>query len=58
MRPQGIRHAAITQRIRSGMILPEVQGFSRHSDIKTLMIYNDRLTTAAGKLAALADVEI
>jgi integrase/recombinase XerC len=57
-RPHGIRHATITQRIQSGMTLPEVQDFSRHSDIKTLMVYNDRLTNAAGKLAAMADAEI
>jgi hypothetical protein len=37
-RPRGIRHATITQRIASGMTLPEVQDFSRRSDIKTLMI--------------------
>jgi integrase/recombinase XerC len=57
-RPHGIRHATITQRIASGMTLPEVQDFSRHSDIKTLMIYNDRLENAAGRLAAMADSEI
>jgi integrase/recombinase XerC len=57
-RPHGIRHATITQRIASGMTLPEVQDFSRHSDIKTLMVYNDRLQNAAGKLAAMADAEI
>jgi integrase/recombinase XerC len=57
-RPHGIRHATITQRIDSGMTLPEVQDFSRHSDIKTLMLYNDRLKNAAGRLAAMADSEI
>jgi hypothetical protein len=54
-RPHGIRHATITQRIASGMTLLEVQDFSRRSDNKTLMIYNDRLENAAGRLAALAD---
>jgi integrase/recombinase XerC len=57
-RPHGIRHATITQRIASGMTLPEVQDFSRHSDVKTLMLYNDRLQNAAGRLAAMADSEI
>jgi integrase/recombinase XerC len=57
-RPHGIRHATITQRIASGMTPPEVQDFSRHSDIKTLMIYDDRLQNAAGRLAAMADSEI
>jgi integrase/recombinase XerC len=54
-RPHGIRHATITQRIASGMTLPEVQDFSRRSDNKTLMIYKDRLENAAGRLAAMAD---
>jgi hypothetical protein len=40
------------------MSLPEVQDFSRHSDIKPLMLYNDRLQNAAGRLAAMADSEI
>jgi hypothetical protein len=40
------------------MSLPEVQDFSRNSDIKTLMIYDDRLQNAAGRLAAKADSEI
>jgi len=57
-RTHGIRHATISQRIASGMSLPECQDFSRHSDIKTLMIYNDRLENAAGRLAAQADAEI
>jgi integrase/recombinase XerC len=57
-RPHGIRHATITQRIASGNDTPEVQDFSRHSDIKTLMIYNDLLENAAGRLSAMADSEI
>lgn len=57
-RPHGIRHATISQRIASGMSLPDCQDFSRHSDVKTLLIYNDRLHNAAGRLAAMADAEI
>jgi hypothetical protein len=40
------------------MTRPEVQDFPRHSDIKTLMIYDDRLQNADGRLAAIADSEI
>jgi integrase/recombinase XerC len=57
-RPHGLRHATISQRIASGMTLPEVQDFSRHSNIATLMLYNDRLHDAAGRLSAMADAEI
>jgi integrase/recombinase XerC len=57
-RPHGLRHATISQRIASGMPLPEVQDFSRHSNVATLMLYNDRLNDAAGRLSAMADAEI
>ncbi len=57
-RVHAIRHATITQRIASGMPLPEVQDFSRHSNVATLMLYNDRLNDAAGRLSAMADAEI
>ena len=40
------------------MTLPEVQDFSRRSDNKTLMIYNDRLENAASRLAAMADTVV
>jgi integrase/recombinase XerC len=57
-RVHAIRHATITQRIASGMPLPEVQDSSRHSNVATLMLYNDRLNDAAGRLSAVADAEI
>lgn len=56
-RPHGIRHTAITEAIKAaqtnGVGLEEVRDFSRHADVRTLMIYRDRERNVQGKLAEL-----
>jgi len=56
-RPHGLRHLAITEAYKAaqanGMDLEEVLDFSRHKDVKTLMIYRDRDRNVQGQLAAL-----
>ena len=55
--PHGLRHTAITEAVKSaqanGIGLEEVRDFSRHADVKTLMIYRDRERNVQGQLAAL-----
>jgi integrase/recombinase XerC len=56
-RPHGLRHTAITEACKaaqaSGIALEEVLDFSRHRDVKVLMIYRDRERNVQGRLAAL-----
>jgi len=56
-RPHGIRHTAITEAVKvaheNGIGLDEVLQFSRHKDVKTLMIYRDRERNVQGQLAGL-----
>lgn len=53
--PHGIRHTAITEAVKAaqsmGIGLEEVMDFSRHRNIKTLLIYRDRERNVQGKLA-------
>ena len=55
--PHGIRHTAITEACKAaqaaGIGLEEVLDFSRHRDVKVLMIYRDRERNVQGTLAAL-----
>ena len=55
--PHGLRHTAITEAVKgaqaNGIGLEEVLDFSRHADVKTLMIYRDRERNVQGQLAAL-----
>lgn len=55
--PHGLRHTAITEACKAaqaaGMPLEEVMDFSRHRDIKVLMIYRDRERNVQGQIAAL-----
>ena len=57
VRPHGLRHAAITEAVRSaqqaGIGLEEVLQFSRHADLKTLLVYRDRERNVQGRLARL-----
>lgn len=59
-RPHGLRHTGITKAIRvaqaNGMDLEEVLDFSRHKDVKVLMVYRDRERNVQGKLASLVAV--
>lgn len=56
-RPHGLRHAAITEACKAaqanGYALEEVLDFSRHRNVKTLMVYRDRERNVQGKLAEL-----
>ena len=53
-RPHGLRHAAITAALdlTDGNVRM-VQRFSRHRDIKVLMVYDDNLADMGGKCAKL-----
>ena len=52
--PHGLRHAAITRLLElTGGDVTAVREFSRHADVRTLMIYDDRRTNRAGELAEL-----
>jgi integrase/recombinase XerC len=57
VRPHGLRHAGITEAVKlaqaHGFGLEEVLDFSRHADVKTLMIYRDRERNVQGRLAEL-----
>lgn len=61
-RPHGLRHTAITEAVKkaqaNGIGLDEVRDFSRHADIKTLLIYRDRERNVQGILSALVAAEI
>jgi len=56
-RPHGLRHLAVTEAVkaaqRAGMGIEEVLDFSRHADLKTLMIYVDRERDTQGKIASM-----
>jgi integrase/recombinase XerC len=61
-RPHGIRHSAVTEAVkkaqRNGMDLEEVLDFSRHRDVRTLLIYRDRERNVQGKLSELVSESI
>lgn len=56
-RPHGLRHLAITTACEkaqeNGFVLEDVMDFSRHRDVKTLMIYRDKVENRQGKIAGL-----
>jgi integrase/recombinase XerC len=56
-RPHGIRHSAITVALKKAQAhqidLEEVLDFSRHADVKTMMLYRDRERNVQGKLSEL-----
>jgi integrase/recombinase XerC len=57
VRPHGLRHTAITEACKAaqahGIALEEVLDFSRHTDVKVLMIYRDRERNVQRTLATL-----
>ena len=57
VRPHGLRHTAITEACKlaqaKGLGLEEVLDFSRHRDVKVLMVYRDLERDVRGQLAAL-----
>lgn len=51
VRPHGLRHASITQALDlTGGNVRDVAKFSRHRDVRTLMIYDDRRTDVGGEI--------
>lgn len=56
-RPHGLRHTAITEACKqaqaNGIGLDEVAQFSRHRDLRTMLIYRDRERDVQGLLAEL-----
>lgn len=50
-RPHGLRHAAITEALDRGADVRAVQKFSRHSDLKTLLAYDDNRSDLGGQVA-------
>lgn len=54
VRPHGLRHAAITSALdATGGDVRRVSRFSRHRDIKTVMVYDDARADLGGEVAAL-----
>lgn len=54
LRPHGLRHQAITEALdRTGGDVRKVQRFSRHADLKTLVVYDDRRRDGAGEVSKL-----
>ena len=57
VRPHGLRHSAITEACKKAaeykIGIEEVMDFSRHRDIRTLLIYRDRERNAQGIVANL-----
>jgi integrase/recombinase XerC len=51
VRPHGLRHGAITESLDRGDDIRHVMKFSRHKDMKTLMIYDDSREDAGGDIA-------
>jgi integrase/recombinase XerC len=52
--PHGLRHLAITTalEVKSGNVRA-VRDFSRHADVRTVMLYDDNRTSQQGEIAAL-----
>lgn len=51
VRPHGLRHASITQALDLGRDVRDVAKFSRHRNIQTVLIYDDRRKDVGGDIA-------
>jgi integrase/recombinase XerC len=51
--PHGLRHQAITRALDLGRDLRDVAKFSRHRDVRTLMIYDDSRRDVGGDIAKM-----
>jgi integrase/recombinase XerC len=57
-RPHGLRHAAITEALDRGQDVRAVQRFSRHRDLRVLLVYDDCRRDLGGEVArAIAEPE-
>ena len=56
-RPHGIRHVSITEAIKAGqkegLGLQDILRFSRHADVRTLLVYYDGVRDCQAKVASL-----
>lgn len=50
-RPHGLRHASITEALDRGTDVRAVQRFSRHRDLRILLVYDDNREDLGGKVA-------
>jgi len=50
--PHGLRHAAISAMIGRGALMPDVQKFSRHKDLRMLAVYYDQTIAVRVELGA------
>ncbi len=50
-RPHGLRHAAITEALDRGADVRAVQRFSRHRDLRILLVYDDNRADLGGDVA-------
>ena len=51
--PHRMRHSAITQALDQGIPMREMQSFSRHKDVRTLSIYDDKRKDFQGKVSGI-----
>jgi integrase/recombinase XerC len=56
--PHGIRHSSVTQALSSGADVREVVAHSRHADVRTVLLYDDRRRDDGGRIAALVAAQI
>jgi integrase/recombinase XerC len=54
-RPHGLRHAAITEALDRGRDVRDVAKFSRHKDVRTLLIYDDSRLDVGGDIARMLE---
>jgi len=50
-RPHGLRHAGVSGALDLGADIRHVARFSRHLDLKTLVVYDDNRQDLGGKVA-------
>ena len=56
--PHALRHASITQALDAGVGVREVLAHSRHADVRTVLMYDDRRRDDGGRIAALVAATI
>jgi integrase/recombinase XerC len=54
-RPHGLRHAAITEALDRGRDVRDVAKFSRHKDVRTLLVYDDSRLDVGGDIAKMLE---
>ena len=54
-KPHGLRHAAITEALDRGRDVRDVAKFSRHKDVRTLLIYDDSRRDVGGDISTMLE---